>query len=166
MPLAVSAFDGSRAGPPQPVATVVIRSPDALARILTRPGELGLSRAYVAGDLDIDGDIYAVLALDLAPSDLHIRPGWPSSSSAKPARRYCGSLTLRLRRPGSAAAGAAGAGVVGPSATTTTCRNDFYELVLGPSMTYSCAVFEERRRPRWNRPRLIKHELVCAKLGL
>jgi cyclopropane-fatty-acyl-phospholipid synthase len=36
---------------------VVIRSPQALRRILWRPGELGLARAYISGDLDVEGDL-------------------------------------------------------------------------------------------------------------
>lgn len=40
-----------------------IRSADALRRLLTRPGELGAARAYVAGDIDVTGDLFAALAL-------------------------------------------------------------------------------------------------------
>ena len=36
---------------------LVARSPRALQRILWRPGELGLARAYVSGDLDVEGDL-------------------------------------------------------------------------------------------------------------
>ena len=41
----------------------------AVRRLLWAPGELGLIRAFVAGDLDIDGDIFVVLDA-LAP---HVR---------------------------------------------------------------------------------------------
>src|SRR5437764_14418388 len=69
LPVAVEAYDGSRIGPPDAPATLLIRSPAALQRILTAPGELGFGRAYVAGDLDFEGDILAILALrDLLPS--------------------------------------------------------------------------------------------------
>ena len=37
--------------------TVVLRSPQALRRLLWHPGELGLAQAYVTGDIDIDGDL-------------------------------------------------------------------------------------------------------------
>jgi cyclopropane-fatty-acyl-phospholipid synthase len=53
LPVAVTAYDGSRAGPDDPPATVVIRSPDALRRMVTAPGELGFARAYVAGDIEV-----------------------------------------------------------------------------------------------------------------
>jgi cyclopropane-fatty-acyl-phospholipid synthase len=73
LPVGVTAYDGSRAGPDDPSATVTIRSPDALRRILTAPGELGFARAYVAGDIDIDGDI-------LTPATPSSRPR-PASTS-------------------------------------------------------------------------------------
>ena len=63
LPIAFEAYDGSRLGPADAPATLVIRSPDALRRIVTAPGELGFGRAYVAGDLDLEGDIFAALAL-------------------------------------------------------------------------------------------------------
>ncbi|MEY2455793.1 MAG: cyclopropane-fatty-acyl-phospholipid synthase, partial [Acidimicrobiaceae bacterium] len=54
LPVHVRAYDGSAVGPPDAPATVVLRSPAALQRILTSPGELGFARAYVAGDLDVE----------------------------------------------------------------------------------------------------------------
>ena len=63
LPIGVRAYDGSRAGPQDAAATIVLRSPDALRRIVTAPGELGIGRAYVAGDIDVEGDIFAALEL-------------------------------------------------------------------------------------------------------
>ena len=63
LPVAVTTYDGGYMGPADPPATVEVRGPDALRRLLTAPGELGFARAYVAGDLRLSGDIYAVLAL-------------------------------------------------------------------------------------------------------
>ena len=54
--LRLRAWDGSEAGP-EKAPVVVIRSPRALQRILWRPGELGLARAYISGDLDFEGDL-------------------------------------------------------------------------------------------------------------
>nr|EIF90198.1 cyclopropane fatty acid synthase [Streptomyces tsukubensis NRRL18488] len=59
-PLRIRAWDGSESGPPGgPV--LVVRHRRALRRLLWRPGELGLARAWVAGDLDIEGDLYTAL---------------------------------------------------------------------------------------------------------
>src|SRR5665647_204670 len=55
-------------------ATVVVRSPRALRRLVTAPNELGLGRAYVAGEIDLDGDIFAVLALQDRLEDLKVTP--------------------------------------------------------------------------------------------
>jgi cyclopropane-fatty-acyl-phospholipid synthase len=58
LPVHLRCWDGSElpaadAGAP----TVVLTSPVALRRILWAPGEVGLSRAYVSGDLDVEGDL-------------------------------------------------------------------------------------------------------------
>src|SRR5918998_4197302 len=63
LPVAVEAYDGSRIGAQGARTRILVRSPDALRRMVHAPGELGLSRAYVAGDLELDGDIFDVLAL-------------------------------------------------------------------------------------------------------
>jgi cyclopropane-fatty-acyl-phospholipid synthase len=66
LPVRLRAWDGSEAGPQGPGPVAVLRSPDALRRILWRPGELGLARAYISGDLDVDGDLTEGLRLVLA----------------------------------------------------------------------------------------------------
>ena len=56
LPVRLRAWDGSEAGPTDgPV--LVIRSRRALRRLLWAPGELGLARAYVTGDIDVEGDL-------------------------------------------------------------------------------------------------------------
>ncbi|MEU6862586.1 cyclopropane-fatty-acyl-phospholipid synthase family protein [Streptomyces sp. NPDC046876] len=60
LPVRIRAWDGSEAGPPDgPVLVLAHRR--ALRRMLWRPGELGLARAWVAGELTVDGDLYALL---------------------------------------------------------------------------------------------------------
>ena len=61
IPLRLSAWDGSEAGPAG-APVLEFRSRRALRRILWSPGQLGLSRAYVAGDIDAPGDIFASFA--------------------------------------------------------------------------------------------------------
>src|SRR5205085_3787507 len=53
--------DGSRLGPDDAAAVLVMHSPMALRRLLFEPNELGFGRAYVTGELDIEGDIYSAL---------------------------------------------------------------------------------------------------------
>src|SRR3954463_15678352 len=74
LPVAVRAYDGGRIGASDAPATLVINSPDALRRIVTAPGELGFARAYVAGDLDVEGDIFAALALRARLPEVKLSP--------------------------------------------------------------------------------------------
>src|SRR5260221_7238427 len=55
-------WDGSTLGPEGDYpGTIRVRSRDALGHLVWAPGELGLGRAYVSGELDLDGDIFKVL---------------------------------------------------------------------------------------------------------
>jgi cyclopropane-fatty-acyl-phospholipid synthase len=163
--IGVEAFDGSTAGPAVPDAVVVIRSPDALRRIAQRPGELGVARAFIAGDVDIDGDVYAVLRLVF--DGLTVRPS-PALVSA--AVRAVGADLLRPLPPPPEEARLGGrlhSKLRDAEAISHhyDVSNDFYRLVLGPAMTYSCAVF---RTPHDDLAdaQARKHELVSRKLGL
>src|SRR4051794_21184623 len=60
-PVRVRAWDGSEAGPAG-APVVIVRSRRALRRLVWAPDELGLARAYVSGDLDVDGDVFAAFA--------------------------------------------------------------------------------------------------------
>jgi cyclopropane-fatty-acyl-phospholipid synthase len=167
--IAVVAHDGSRAGPKDAPTTVRLRSPDALRRVVRHPGELGLVRAFVAGDVDIDGDIYALLALglghDRSPGTFHLSP-----ALAVDVARTSGLRALRPIPPPDEEARLHGhlhskrrdAAAISHHYDVS---NDFYRMVLGPAMTYSCAVFrdpdEDLESAQTN-----KHDLVCRKLGL
>src|SRR5437763_1294469 len=63
LPVRIECYDGSSLGPTDTSARIILRSPDALAYIVTAPGELGFGRAYVSGALDLEGDIFAALEL-------------------------------------------------------------------------------------------------------
>src|SRR5687768_15363481 len=56
LPIRLRAWDGSEAGAPG-APVVVIRNKRALRHVIWKPGELGVARAYVQGDLDIEGDL-------------------------------------------------------------------------------------------------------------
>ena len=59
IPIRFEFWDGSRLNPPNgTVATLRFNSPDAIRRVLWMPNELGLGRAYVSGDIDLDGDLF------------------------------------------------------------------------------------------------------------
>ncbi len=165
LPVAVEAYDGSRLGPAGAPATLRIRSPDALRRILTAPGELGLGRAYVAGDIDVDGDLFAALelherlpAVRLTARQLAAVARLVGPAGLRPLPPPPEEARLRGRRHSRARDAAA-------IAHHYDVSNRFYELVLGPSMTYSCAVFTNPA-DTLEQAQANKHELVCRKLGL
>lgn len=165
--VAVTAYDGTRAGSASPEATVVIRSADALRRMLASPGQLGLARAFVAGDIDVVGDVYAVL---------HLQDRF--KSEAFTAARLI--TLLRLLRE----AGGVGRPLPPPPEEARVSgrlhsrrrdaqaishhydvSNEFYSLLLGQSMTYSCAVWSSPARGL-DAAQEAKYELVSRKLGL
>ena len=74
VPVAFRAYDGSSFGPSDARTTIVVRSPDALRRIVTAPDELGFGRAYVAGELEVDGDIFDVMAVANYIEELRLGP--------------------------------------------------------------------------------------------
>jgi cyclopropane-fatty-acyl-phospholipid synthase len=93
LPVRLRAWDGSEAGPPGP-PVAVIRSPQALRRILWRPGELGLARAYISGDLDVEGDLTEGLRLVLNAT----RQKAPAPPRTAPPRTATTRTTAALAR--------------------------------------------------------------------
>ncbi|MFE6845810.1 class I SAM-dependent methyltransferase [Streptomyces sp. NPDC057686] len=107
VPVRIRAWDGSEAGPPTG-PTLVLANRRALRRVLWRPGELGLARAWVAGDITVEGDLFELL--DRVAGLLWER-GPAAAREAEPAVRRSGLgklAALRPHLPGRAAAGAAG----------------------------------------------------------
>lgn len=163
-------WDGSSFGSATTNEVVRVRSPDALRRILWSPDELGLGRAYVAGDIDIDGDVFTLIATlrDRTPSHLSFRPRDVAATIS--AARSLGVIGKPLPPPPEEArphglrrhSKARDAQVVQHHYDV---GNDFYRIVLGPSMTYSCARFAE---PTFDlaTAQASKHDLICRKLGL
>ncbi|MEV6550171.1 cyclopropane-fatty-acyl-phospholipid synthase family protein [Streptomyces sp. NPDC051597] len=177
LPVRVRAWDGSEAGPPD-APVLVLRHRRALRRLLWKPGELGLARAWVAGELDIEGDLYR--ALDLMAGLLWDRgrgPGRAVHPVRDPRLRAAARELLRLGGPLPPPAPPAEElrRRTGPLHTRRRDRqavshhydvgNAFYELVLGPSMVYSCAYWEHPGATL-EQAQHDKLELVCRKLGL
>jgi cyclopropane-fatty-acyl-phospholipid synthase len=167
LPIAVRAYDGSRLGPTDAPATLLVRSPAVFQRMLTAPGELGLGRAYVGGELDLEGDIYAALAVLRERIPEVRRFGvrqWAEVlrlvGTAGIRRLPVPPEEARLRGPRHSRERDAAA-----IAHHYDVSNAFYRMVLGPSMTYSCAVWEGPE-VTLEQAQAAKYELVCRKLGL
>ncbi|MFE0688428.1 class I SAM-dependent methyltransferase [Streptomyces xiamenensis] len=177
VPVRIRAWDGSEAGPPDAGGPViVVRHRRALRRLLYKPGEIGLARAWVAGDIDVEGDLYAVLDT-LAPliwerADAGLAapggrrriaavrefaalagPGLPPAPPREEVRHRRGGPLHSLRRDRRAISHHYDVG------------NDFYRLVLGPSMVYSCAVWDDKT-PSLEEAQSAKLDLICRKLDL
>ncbi len=60
-PIAIAAYDGSTAGPADPLSRIIVRDHRALRYVATAPSDLGLARAYVSGSLDVEGDMFTTL---------------------------------------------------------------------------------------------------------
>ncbi|EWS95932.1 class I SAM-dependent methyltransferase [Streptomyces filamentosus] len=183
LPLRLRAWDGSEAGPSTgPV--LVIRDRRALHRLAWKPGELGLARAWVAGEIDIEGDLYEGLA---RISGLV----WDRGESETKRPALLRTLTA-LRDPRNLRLAADVLALAGPALPPAPPReeavshrgplhslrrdrhaishhydvgNDFYSLVLGPSMVYSCAYWEDPSSTLEDAQHA-KLDLICRKLGL
>ena len=170
-PIQIRFWDGSSLGSGR--AAVILRSPTALRRLLYAPGELGFGRAYVSGDIDIESDIYEVLRVRdglAAPTEyLNFRFGPRKILRLLRASARLGALGLPPAPPPQEAH------LKGPLhskkrdaaaiAHHYDVGNDFYRLVLGDTMTYSCAYFE-RGDTTLDEAQTAKYELICRKLGL
>jgi cyclopropane-fatty-acyl-phospholipid synthase len=151
IPIRLRAWDGSESGP-EDAPLIEFTSRRALRRILWSPGQLGLSRAYVAGEITAHGDIFAAFAA-LSSAGKFAQPG-PFS---KPTASEVWTLVktgVRLGALGPNPAPPPEEAKVEKHGRRHSKRrdaaaishhydvgNDFYRLVLGPSMVYSCAVW-------------------------
>jgi cyclopropane-fatty-acyl-phospholipid synthase len=168
LPLAIEAFDGSRSGPSDAMCTLRIKDPRALNYVATAPSDLGLARAYVAGYLDLDGDMFTALMMlagdhvgSLSWSDRVrvlrglgpqiLRPIAPPPQETRPGLWW--GLRHSLKRDSK---------VISHHYDVS---NRFYEWILGPTMAYTCAVYPfdgaslEQAQEE-------KVDLVCRKLDL
>jgi len=168
-PVGVSAYDGSTAGPADATVRLVIKSPKALSYLLTAPSELGLARAYVSGELAIEGDPYD--ALTLIWSDRIGQLSWTDRLTVlrhidRRALRWVDAppeeLGARRLRTGLRHSKERDAQAISHHYDVS---NRFYEWVLGPSMTYTCACFP-RDDATLEEAQEHKYDLVAKKIGL
>jgi cyclopropane-fatty-acyl-phospholipid synthase len=175
VPFRFTAYDGSSTGREDAEIGMHLANERALSYLLTAPGELGMARAYVAGDLDIvgvhPGDPYEGLRLISAsgfslpkPREAlrlvqglgwrHLRPPAPPPQEYRPRwLRTVDGLRHSKQRDATAIH------------HHYDVSNRFYELVLGPSMAYTCAVFP-KPGASLEEAQFEKYDLVARKLGL
>lgn len=180
VPYRFSAYDGSSTGPADSPIHLNLKNDRGLSYLLTAPGDLGMARAYVAGDLDIEGvhpgDPYDALVALMN----HVRFRMPSPGEALELIRGLGGRTFlnHFRPPAPPPQEALPKWrrlLEGYRHSKTRdaeaihhhydVSNRFYEMVLGPSMTYTCACFPHADASL-EEAQANKYDLVCRKLGL
>jgi cyclopropane-fatty-acyl-phospholipid synthase len=159
------AYDGSRSGPRDAPNRVEIRSPRAVSYLLQSRADLGLARAYVAGDLEVHGDLFEVLLRLWRNTDgvFSWRERWRILRSLeRRALRPVAAPRTERRLRGRRHSGRRDAAAISHHYDVS---NRFYEWVLGPSMAYTCAVFPHDEATL-EEAQFEKLDLVCRKLGL
>jgi cyclopropane-fatty-acyl-phospholipid synthase len=175
-PFRFTAYDGSSTGSAQAPVALHLRTPRGAAYLATAPGSLGMARAYVSGDLEIrgahPGDPYPLLHVllnevrwrrpdpgtfarimrSLGLSRL-VPPPPPPQEALPDWRRTLEGLRHSRRRDAEAIH------------HHYDVSNAFYEYVLGPSMTYTCACYPTQQSTL-EEAQANKYELVFRKLGL
>ncbi|WP_433700276.1 class I SAM-dependent methyltransferase [Nocardiopsis sp. CA-288880] len=183
-PLRFTAYDGSSAGDPDSDVALHVRTPVAVNYLAQSPNGLGLTRAYVSGHLELEGDMYTALrhmadfafaeGINVSARDLAeiVRSvGWVkfvNRVAPPPEEMTRGRLATRGWRHSKQRDAEA-------IHHHYDVSNAFYELVLGPSMTYTCAVFDDadgaldrvgREDGALESAQFRKYALVSRKLGL
>ena len=171
LPVRVELWDGSVFGDPDAATTLRVNGPELIHRFITgRGSELAFARSYVAGEVDIVGDVYDVIRLrdriaspSLSPAILREALGAIGIDDARSA------LSLRplpippeeVRLRGVRHSKRRDAAAI---AAHYDVSNEFYRLFLGSTMTYSCALFHDETDPL-DAAQLAKIDLICRKLG-
>lgn len=174
-PIEFTAYDGSRSGSDGAQVRLDVRSPLALSYLASAPGELGLARAYVAGTLEVHGDMYTALAsipqMSLAGVPVDVRTNlilrmiaarlwWPIAPPEQERRSHTrlgrvAALGLRHSKSRDSKA----------ISHHYDVSNRFYEWVLGPSMAYTCAAYPTEQSTL-EQAQEHKFDLVSRKLAL
>ena len=170
LPVTLRFWDGSELPGPAGAPACVVRRPVALAYLLHEPNQLGLARAWVTGSLDVDGDIEAVLATRHAFDGVHVTARDRARLALEAVR--AGGRRVLLPPPVPDVEAPRRHGRRHSRARDRTSvrhhydvSNRFYQLVLGPTMVYSCAYFaspDDSLEAAQER----KLELICRKLAL
>ena len=174
VPVKIACWDGSQWGPRDAPWQLNFANRRGLRRLLWAPNELGFARAYVSGDIDIEGDLIAGLDVLEKMSDPTRGPGVRIDADMKKA---LARAALRLGIVGLPPRPPAEESKVGRGHRHEKRRdaaaishhydvgNEFYRLVLGESMTYSCGYWEQPDA-ELSAAQYAKCDLVARKLGL
>jgi cyclopropane-fatty-acyl-phospholipid synthase len=174
VPLRIRAWDGSAAGATDG-PTLVINSRRSLRRLIWQPDEVGLGRAWVMGEIDVEGDLeQAMTQFETIGRDLAARRRLSTADWVHVLRTATrlGAVGLPPKPPPEEIALSGKRHSKNRDRVAVTHHydvgNEFYEIVLGPSMVYSCAYWARPDDPGYTLEdaQRDKLELICRKLGL
>jgi cyclopropane-fatty-acyl-phospholipid synthase len=174
VPLRIRTWDGSTAGAADG-PTLTINSRRALRRLLWQPDEVGLGRAWVTAEIDLEGDLEVALTrLEAIGRDLAARRRLSPAEYAEVLRAavLLGAVGPAPKLPPEEIALSGQRHSKNRDRVAVTHHydvgNDFYGIVLGPSMVYSCAYWTRPDDPAYTLEdaQRDKLELICRKLGL
>lgn len=166
LPVTVTLWDGSSVGAGD--VKVTFHTPNALRRVLYAPGELGFARAFVLSEVEVEGDLHDALRIVTRASP-ELALGWRDWARTARALVRIGALGPPLPPPPEEAKVRGRLHSLGRDRQAVAhhydLSNEFYELFLGPTMTYSCGRFTGPDRSL-DEAQEAKYELVCRKLAL
>jgi cyclopropane-fatty-acyl-phospholipid synthase len=172
LPIRIRCWDGSVGGPPDAPVGLVFRNRRALRRLLWAPNELGVARAYISGDLDAEGDFIETLTRlygTIAHGALRPELDWAAKRDALRTVVRLGAVGPPPKPPAEEIKLAGRRHSLRRDAKAISHHydvgNDFYGLVLGRTMTYSCAYWDETAETL-DQAQTAKVDLVARKLGL
>jgi cyclopropane-fatty-acyl-phospholipid synthase len=160
-----SAYDGSSSGPADAPAHLKLVSPRAWGHVVRAPGQIGFARAYVDGEIDLEGDVFVALRALMDPQVSNLSPiqiGRLTGELARNARQQVERPPEETRLRGRRHSKERDAEAI---AHHYNVSNRFYRLVLGPSMAYTCAVYPHEDATL-EQAQYEKHDLVARKLDL
>jgi len=174
--LRVQLWDGTviSLGDDSPIATIVINTAKLVRELAWRPDPLRLAEAYFFGEIDVEGDLYALLtqsshlksltlsmrdrltlfsaALFLANSSTPVGHDTASVRWSKPLQTHVSSKGSRAQNRETIA-------------FHYDVSNEFYRLWLGEQMVYSCAYFNDPGESL-DQAQRNKLDHICRKLRL
>jgi cyclopropane-fatty-acyl-phospholipid synthase len=150
-PFAVRFWDGDAQvfGNDPPVFTIVFASVEGARAIFSR-GATGFREQYVAGTIDVEGDLGQLLQLGMDPYVQNMKLSLKTKTEVF--FRYLQSLNTVRRSPKNIA-------------HHYDLGNDFYKTYLDKTMTYSCAYFRKEEDSLEDAQQQ-KYEHICRKLML
>ncbi|GAA1829686.1 cyclopropane-fatty-acyl-phospholipid synthase family protein [Pseudonocardia ailaonensis] len=172
LPVRIRAWDGSEAGPEGDGPVAIVRHRRALRRLLWSPGELGLARAFVANELDIEGDLADGLSRFWKLGRESSTLGAKEKLAALRTAARLGAIGLPPTPPASEAKLSGGLHTRRRDRQAIShhydLSNAFYEFLLDPQMAYSCGYWTQDSSEDYGLvdAQRDKLDLICRKLDL